>query len=114
MTKKTGRKWVVGECEKCGESHIGYSGKLDKDGVEYVICGKTNDRMDVTGLMIEEKPLCNLTGSSDNAFSIVAKVSKSLRRAGASEERIKEYKDKVKSGDYDNLLEVSGKYVDIC
>ena len=49
MTKKTGNKWFTKECGRCGEEHYGYSGKLDKNGVEYVVCGITHKRMNVSG-----------------------------------------------------------------
>ena len=47
--KKTGRKWETKRCGRCGQSHKWYSGKLDKNGVEYVVCGVTNKRMNVSG-----------------------------------------------------------------
>ena len=45
--KKTGNKWKTNKCGRCGEAHVGYSGKLDSNGIEYVICGKTHKRMNV-------------------------------------------------------------------
>ena len=39
MSKKTGTTWGTAKCSLCGESHSGYSGKLDAVGNEYVICG---------------------------------------------------------------------------
>lgn len=48
MTRKTGRKWMTDSCGRCGEAHRGYSGKLDAGGVEYVVCGVTHKRMNVT------------------------------------------------------------------
>lgn len=52
MSRKTGNKWKTDECGRCGESHSGYSGKLDKDGIEYVVCGRTHKRMDVANEII--------------------------------------------------------------
>lgn len=46
--KKTGRKWKTAECGRCGEAHSGYSGKLDAEGTEYVVCGRTHKRMNIT------------------------------------------------------------------
>lgn len=46
--KKSGHKWKTNKCGRCGEAHRGYSGKLDKNNIEYVVCGKTNKRMDVS------------------------------------------------------------------
>lgn len=45
--KKTGDKWQTEKCGRCGDAHSGYSGKLDADGVEYVVCGITHKRMNV-------------------------------------------------------------------
>ena len=49
MTRKTARKWSTENCARCGDKHYGYSGKLDSDDVEYVICGQTQKRMNVSG-----------------------------------------------------------------
>jgi len=49
MPRKTGRKWKTENCGRCGEPHSGYSGKLDARNIEYVICEKTNKRMNVSG-----------------------------------------------------------------
>jgi len=51
--KKTGRKWNTVKCGRCGEPHTGYSGKLDANDIEYVICGNTNKRMNISGIGIE-------------------------------------------------------------
>lgn len=48
MTQKTGNKWMTKKCGRCGESHFGYSGNLDFKGVEYVVCGVTHKRMNVS------------------------------------------------------------------
>ena len=51
--RKTGRKWKTNRCQRCYDAHSGYSGKLDKDNIEYVICGETNKRCNVSGTGIE-------------------------------------------------------------
>ena len=51
--KKTGRKWRTAKCGRCGGRHTGYSGKLDANGVEYVVCGVTHKRMNVSGVGLE-------------------------------------------------------------
>ncbi len=48
--RKTGNKWKTEECSRCGESHSGYSGKLDANDIEYVVCQWTNKRMDVAAI----------------------------------------------------------------
>lgn len=48
MTRRTDNLWRTDRCGRCGEQHNNYHGKLDRHGVEYVICGRTNKRMNVT------------------------------------------------------------------
>ena len=45
--RKTNNKWSTNKCGRCEESHNDYTGKLDKDNVEYVVCGITHKRMNV-------------------------------------------------------------------
>jgi hypothetical protein len=53
MSRKSGTKWKTDKCGRCGDVHSGYSGKLDENNVEYVVCGHTNKRMNVSGTGIE-------------------------------------------------------------
>ncbi len=57
------------------------------------------------------KPDVKLTGTDGNAFSIMGKVGKALRRAGADNEYVEKYTSEATSGDYNNLLAVSMEYV---
>ena len=61
----------------------------------------------------EEKPVVKLTGRDGNAFAIMANVKRALRRNGADKEYIEKYLNEATSGDYNNLLAVSMKYVDV-
>ena len=45
--KKTKNKWDTFNCGHCGDHHIGYTGKLDANGKEYVICGTTQKKIPV-------------------------------------------------------------------
>lgn len=47
--KKSGRKWKTFKCGRCNRYHYNYSGKIDKNGVEYVVCETTNKRMNISG-----------------------------------------------------------------
>ena len=38
MSRKTGTKWKTGKCARCFKEHSGYSGKLDANNKEYVVC----------------------------------------------------------------------------
>lgn len=49
MSRKSGNKWKTDKCGRCGNPHSGYSGKLDKNNVEYVVCQSSNKRMNVSG-----------------------------------------------------------------
>ena len=59
------------------------------------------------------KPTVKLIGHDGNAFSIMGRVKKALRRAGADQEYIDKYLKEATSGDYDHLLVVSMEYADV-
>ena len=59
------------------------------------------------------KPTVKLIGQDGNAFSIMGNVKQALKRAGADKEYIDEYLIDATSGDYNHLLTVSMKYVNI-
>ena len=61
----------------------------------------------------EETPEIKLIGKDGNAFEILGATSEALKKAGADKEYIDKYLDEATSGDYDHLLGVSMKYVDI-
>ena len=54
-----------------------------------------------------------LTGNDGNAFSIMAQVSKALRKAGASAEEVEQYMSESMSGDYNNLLRTAMQWVNV-
>ena len=54
-----------------------------------------------------------LSGNDGNAFSIMAAVSKAIRKAGATQDEISEYMTESMSGDYDNLLRTAMKWVNV-
>lgn len=53
-----------------------------------------------------------LIGEDGNAYAILGKVSKALRRAGYKQEA-EDYLKEATSGDYDNLLKVTMDYVEV-
>jgi hypothetical protein len=59
------------------------------------------------------KPEVELAGQDGNAFAIMGRCSKALKRAGAPKEVIDEYKSKSMSGDYDNLLRVAMEFCEV-
>lgn len=61
----------------------------------------------------EPRPTVQLVGVNGNAYVIVGKVAKAMRRAGCSKEHIAAYKAEATSGDYDHLLATTMRYVDV-
>ncbi len=59
------------------------------------------------------KPTVKLVGEDGNAFSIMGRVKQALRRAGADKEYIDKYLNEATSGDYDHLLVVCMKYIEV-
>ena len=66
---------------------------------------------------VEMKPITNVTvnllGEDGNAFFILGKVKKAMRRAGIAQEVIDEFNKEATSGDYDKLLQTVMKYVEV-
>lgn len=63
--------------------------------------------MSKTGIEVE------LIGHDGNAFAIMGKVTKAMKRANIDSSIIEEYKKEAMSGDYDNLLRVTMEYVEV-
>ena len=59
------------------------------------------------------KPTVKLIGQDGNAFSIMGNIKRALKHAGADKEYIDKYLREATSGDYDHLLAVSMKYVNV-
>ncbi len=59
------------------------------------------------------KPTVKLIGQDGNAFSVMGNVKRALKRAGADREYLDQYLKQAISGDYNHLLTVSMKYVNI-
>ncbi len=59
----------------------------------------------------DQRPTVRLVGEDGNAFAIMGRVTKALRRAGFDNEVVKAYQKEATSGDYDNLLRVTLGYV---
>lgn len=63
--------------------------------------------------MREEKIDVKLIGEDGNAFYILGKVCREMRRNGYSKEEIDQYLKEAKSGDYNNLLRVTMEWVNV-
>lgn len=54
-----------------------------------------------------------LTGTSGNAFSILAIVTRAMRQAGVDKAEIAEFLAEAKSGSYDELIQCCIRWVDV-
>lgn len=54
-----------------------------------------------------------LTGGDGNAFAILGRMKRELRRGGVDEAEINEFMEEAQSGDYDNLLRTCMKWVNV-
>ena len=54
-----------------------------------------------------------LTGEDGNAFGILGKVIKALRKGGATPGDVTKFQEEAMSGDYDNLLQTCMKWVNV-
>lgn len=58
------------------------------------------------------KPKVKLIDEDGNAFLILARVSSVLRKSGLGDQ-VEKYRKEAMSGDYDHLLQITTKYVDV-
>jgi len=54
-----------------------------------------------------------LSGEDGNAFSILSRVQREMRRVGIPEEVIEQFIDEATSGDYDHLVATCMRWVDV-
>lgn len=54
-----------------------------------------------------------LIGHDGNAFAILGKAMRALRRAGVEEETVEEYRKEATLAGYDNLLAVTMEWVEV-
>ena len=58
-------------------------------------------------------PEIKLNGNNGDSFTILSKVTEKLMKAGADKEYVEKYLNEATAGDYDHLLGVTMKYVDV-
>ena len=58
----------------------------------------------------QPRPEVQLVGHDGNAYAIMGRVAKALKRAGCSREHVDAYYEESKSGDYNHLLRVACEY----
>ena len=54
-----------------------------------------------------------LIGQDGNAMSIIGRVLKALRKGGATDDEQKEYLDEAMSGDYNNVIQTTMRWVNV-
>lgn len=54
-----------------------------------------------------------LVGEDGNAFAIMGRVQRALRRAGVSNDVIAEYRKEATESDYDHMLRTTMRWVDV-
>lgn len=54
-----------------------------------------------------------LSEQDGNAFSIIGRVCRALRKSGVSDAEVQEFTNEATSGDYDHLLQTAMKWVDV-
>jgi hypothetical protein len=54
-----------------------------------------------------------LSGTDGNAFAILGRVQAALRRAGAGDDAIRDFRNEATSGDYDHLLQTAMRWVNV-
>ena len=54
-----------------------------------------------------------LTGRDGNAMSIMASVTRALKRHGVEKEEVDAFMKEAMSGDYDNVLRTAMKWVEV-
>jgi len=62
---------------------------------------------------MSDKPRLILVGEDGNAFSILARATKAAKKAGWTEDRIKEMRKKAMSAGYEGLLDVMMDYFEV-
>lgn len=54
-----------------------------------------------------------LSGEDGNAFAVLGRVQRALRKAGATPGQVTMFHNEATSGDYDHLLQTCGKWVNV-
>lgn len=66
----------------------------------------SNEKRPLTDETVTYEP----TGPSGNAYWILGMTTRALKRCGHAD-KVEEYNRRATSGDYENLLKVTGEYV---
>ena len=61
----------------------------------------------------KKQPTVKLIGEDGNAFAILGRVERALKKAGYSRDETDEYLEEATSGDYNDLLSVTMEWVEV-
>lgn len=54
-----------------------------------------------------------LSGEDGNAFVVIGRTTRALRRAGVPDAEVDAFRDEAMAGDYDHLLQTAMRWVDV-
>lgn len=54
-----------------------------------------------------------LSGEEGNAFMMIGKTRRALKRHGVGDEEIEQFSTEATSGDYDNVINTIGRWVEV-
>jgi len=54
-----------------------------------------------------------LSGEDGNAFMLIGKTRRALKRHGVGDEEIEQFSTEATSGDYDNVIATIGRWVEV-
>ena len=60
-----------------------------------------------------DKPKCKLIGTDGNVFALLGQVSRTLKKAGLSDQASEMQKKVFSAGSYEEALNIFGEYVEI-
>ncbi len=60
-----------------------------------------------------ERPVLELLGHDGNAFAILGRAAKTLKRAGYNQDQVDAFHAEATAGDYDHLLGTCMKWFDV-
>jgi len=61
----------------------------------------------------QHKPRLDLVGEDGNAFFIIARARRALRKASYPQKKIDEFTKEAKSGNYDHVLQTCMEWFDV-
>jgi hypothetical protein len=86
---------------------------INVGGSWYTRIVREREVIEMAGSVLFPDVQVRLVGEDVNAFAILGRVQKALKRGGASSEQVSEFLKEAMSGDYDHLLQVVMRWVEV-